>query len=363
MTEIDHSKYLVYKCLAGSHAYGTNIPGSDTDTRGVFIAPPEFTLSCFQSVEQVQSSEIDETIFELKKFLKLSAECNPNIIELLFTDDKNVLFIDPVFKKIRDNRHLFLSKKARHSFSGYAHSQLHRIKGHHKWIAKPQPAEHPRLGDYCKIVTKNGSVITDPATIRDICQKSFAALTFGGHQFRLFQSPEFFADKLGVFTDDEIQVRGIDVAEDVLDNKAEYIGFLILNMESFKKVYSDWKHYWEWKKNRNPDRAKLEEQFMFDTKHAMHLVRLLKMSEEILEKGEVIVFRPDAQELLDIRNGKFNYQELLDWAEKSEQRLEAMYEKSTLQYSANYKAIDKLYREVVLEYWDRHGLLKEVSNA
>ncbi|AEZ66297.1 hypothetical protein phiTE_131 [Pectobacterium phage phiTE] len=38
-------------------------------------------------------------------------------------------------------------------------------------------------------------------------------------------------------------------------------------------------------KNRNAARHELEEKFGYDTKHAMHLVRLLRMSQEILETG------------------------------------------------------------------------------
>jgi len=131
-------EYCIFRCRAGSHAYGTSLPTSDVDTRGVFIAPPSHVLSCVHKIEQVEDKVTDTVIFELKKFMNLAANCNPNIIELLYTDERNILFMHDAFRRIRKYAHLFLSKKAKHTFSGYAMSQLHRIKGHNKWITQEQ---------------------------------------------------------------------------------------------------------------------------------------------------------------------------------------------------------------------------------
>ena len=79
--------------------------------------------------------------------------------------------------------------------------------------------------------------------------------------------------------------------------------------------------YREWRKNRNPKRAILEEKYGYDTKHAMHLCRLLKMGCEILETGLVHVHRPDREWLLGIREGQLTYRELLEWVRKAETQL------------------------------------------
>lgn len=358
MTEQEFiDKYTIFRCRAGSHAYGTNIASSDIDVRGVFIAPPSHIISCTQFVEQVEVSGEDTTIFELQKFLKLAADCNPNIIELLFTDEENIIEMHPAWEKIRAQRGLFLSKKARHSFSGYAISQLKRIKGHHRWITNPQPKEEPRLINYCKIVNRDGAIITDPLVIEARSRTSFIVETFGRSQFRIFRSPEFFPDKLGFFSEDGNQVRPVNVADDKLIGRAEYYGFLIVNFDEYKKNHRDWKDYWKWKNNRNETRAKLEEQHGFDTKHASHLVRLMRMCKEIITEGRVVVRRPDAAELLEIRSGKFDYEGLIKWSEEMDAELDDLYEHSTLRYSADKQSIDELYREVVLEFWREKGLL------
>ena len=43
----------------------------------------------------------------------------------------------------------------------------------------------------------------------------------------------------------------------------------------------------------------------YDSKNAAHCVRLLRMASEYLRTGELVVFRPDAAELLDIKRGKW----------------------------------------------------------
>lgn len=62
---------------------------------------------------------------------------------------------------------------------------------------------------------------------------------------------------------------------------------------------------------RNPARAALEKAHGYDTKHAMHLVRLMRMGIEALRSGELHVRRPDADELAAIRDGALSFDELL----------------------------------------------------
>ena len=95
----------------------------------------------------------------------------------------------------------------------------------------------------------------------------------------------------------------------------------------------------------------MEAESGYDRKHASHLVRLLSMCKEILENGEVKVFRPDAKELLDIRNGKWSYDELINWAEEQEKSLDVFYKsgKSPLPKKPNLNKIDDLCLEIIEE--------------
>lgn len=117
---------VIFKCIYGSHLFGTNTAESDLDTRGVFIPTEEFYLGFLNRVEQVESREPDECLWEISKFLKLCLEANPNLLELLFVplDSRNVLEKSAEWSQIVRNRNIFLSTKVRDTFSGYAESQL-----------------------------------------------------------------------------------------------------------------------------------------------------------------------------------------------------------------------------------------------
>jgi hypothetical protein len=124
---------------------------------------------------------------------------------------------------------------------------------------------------------------------------------------------------------------------------------LLDSERKYRAALRYYKQYQEWKKNRNPIRATMEAKFGFDGKHASHLVRLLRMAEEILTQGKVIVCRPDADELLAIRNGAWKFDDLIQWAADQQEKLDKFYESgaSPLPKVPNYNKIDKLCEELV----------------
>jgi len=130
---------IILKVYKGSHAYGTNHANSDVDIGGVCI-PPKPYLYGFYSFEQYESknytnypsykkteSAADTVFYGLHKFVKLAFNCNPNIIETLFTDRTHVLHCNSLGRMLMDKSHLFLTRRARHTFGGYAFSQLRRL--------------------------------------------------------------------------------------------------------------------------------------------------------------------------------------------------------------------------------------------
>lgn len=135
----------LYLTRHGSHAYGTNIPTSDLDVRGIAVAPIHYYLGISEKFEQaVQNDPIDLTIFDIRKFMRLAADANPNALEIVFTDPTDHLLVHPLMEKVFEARHLFLSKKAKHTFSGYARAQMSRIKSHYRWLKDPPKAPPTR---------------------------------------------------------------------------------------------------------------------------------------------------------------------------------------------------------------------------
>jgi len=138
-------KMAVENCLlfvrTGSVMYGTNIPGkSDNDFMGVFM-PTESHLLGLNNVEQVEFStkssavrakntkdDVDCTLYSLPKYVKLLLNNNPNTLESLFIPENCQLYVHPVMQELLDSKHVFVSKKLYHSFRGYSHSQMERLK-------------------------------------------------------------------------------------------------------------------------------------------------------------------------------------------------------------------------------------------
>lgn len=137
-----------YLTIMGSHAYGCNKPYSDYDVYGFAIRPlndifphlkgeiPGFgrQKKNFEQYNQTaivdknDGQEYDFTIYSMVKYFSLLMECNPNIIESLYTPLNCIIHSTAIGNKVRDNRHIFLHKGLFHRFQGYAMSQLHKMK-------------------------------------------------------------------------------------------------------------------------------------------------------------------------------------------------------------------------------------------
>lgn len=112
--------------LGGSHAYGTNVEGSDVDIRGVALNTKEEIL-LGRDFEQVVDTNTDTTIYSVKKMLKLLSQNNPNTIEMLGLREDQIIYKTPIWDMIMAERDAFISKKVINSFGGYANQQLRRL--------------------------------------------------------------------------------------------------------------------------------------------------------------------------------------------------------------------------------------------
>ena len=118
----------VYKCLVGSRAYGTNFENSDFDYKGIYVQDIRDIVT-FDYKEQIDESK-DITYYEIKRFLELAMKSNPTMLEMLFTED--FLIKDKCLDILFENKHIFLTKKCKQTFVGYAISQIKKAKGLNK---------------------------------------------------------------------------------------------------------------------------------------------------------------------------------------------------------------------------------------
>jgi hypothetical protein len=315
----------------GSHAYGTNTPSSDEDFKGIAIPTKKYFLGTMHRFEQAElkAPDPDAVIYDIRKFFNLAADCNPNIIEVLHTDPSDHFLVSPIGEEILAHKDDFLSKKIKFTFMGYSVAQLKRIKTHKRWIMNPpkEPPTRASLGLPEQTLIPADQLMAAQAEVQkelDRFQFDFMEGMEESAKVGLRSTVSEMLAELKITSDQhwEAAARKIGLSDNlilVMQREREYAG-----------AKREWDQYQNWKKTRNPARAALEEKSGYDTKHAYHLVRLIRMCREILTTGKVLVKRPDREELLTIRNGAWSYEQLIEFADREERELNELYNTTTI---------------------------------
>lgn len=79
-------KNILFLTLSGSHAYGTNVEGSDIDIRGAAGSPD---ILGFNHFEQVIDNKTDTVIFAIGKFVSLAAQNKLDDFSLSISEDED----------------------------------------------------------------------------------------------------------------------------------------------------------------------------------------------------------------------------------------------------------------------------------
>lgn len=122
----DLDSLVIYRCVVGSRAYGLDTEDSDTDRRGIYLAPAELHWSLFGAPEQFEDNGAQECYWELQKFLAMALRANPNILECLYSP--LVEKATPLAEELLAQREIFLSQMIFQTFNGYAMSQFKKIE-------------------------------------------------------------------------------------------------------------------------------------------------------------------------------------------------------------------------------------------
>lgn len=259
----------IYLTKHGSQAYGTALPTSDTDIRGVAIAPKEYYLGCTQVFKQAEQKDPDLTIFELRKFLAMASECNPNVLELLYTDPEDHLERrDPLGNTLLEMREWFLTTRVRHTFSGYATQQLRRINTHYRWLKNP-PTAKPTREEFKlperTLIPKDQLAAAQAAIQKKMDEWSWHDLEHLDPVTRQSIKDEFFRRlcEITQWAWTEVEDKTWRAAANTLGYDTNFIRLMDLERQYTNRL-SEWNKYQEWKAKRNPARAVLEEKFGYD---------------------------------------------------------------------------------------------------
>ncbi len=364
---------LVLLVIAGSRSYGLHTPQSDVDIKGICIPPiPPYKLGILDSFEQADGREHlaplydlltdeenyatyrdcqakgsaiiapDGVVYDIAKFFKLALNANPNILEALFVEEEDIRFISPAGRKIIEARDIFLSKKVVWSYQGYAFAQMKRIKNHRSWLMHP-PKGKPTREDFGlppkrKLLTgdeQNAFLWLLAETLKDKVS-----------EFRLTENTRAeLQDKIDIFG--AIQSGMPDHVwpqiQDLTGAPTQFIQIMQAERK-YKAAQARWKSYQDWLKTRNPKRAELERICGYDSKHGMHLARLMLQGREILSKNTLTVKLPAEQreELMHIRDGNLPFEELEKWFEQEQLAIKQAAKTSALPKTPNHKKANAL---------------------
>ncbi len=309
---------IILLTTGGSHAYGTNVEGSDLDLRGITLESENEILG-LSNFEQFENHATDTTIYGLKKIVGLLLNTNPNVVEMLGTKDEHIFILSKEGKLLKDNIDLFLSKKAMHSFGGYATAQLRRLQNA---LARDN---YPQV------------------------EKEKHILSSINNQMKHLQ------ENYTKFTNEDIRLYIDETDRDDYEEEI-YMDIRLTHypLRDFKSIYSEMHNVVkDYSKLNHRNKKKSDEGL---NKHAMHLVRLLIMGSEILEGKGVNTYREhDKEELLEIRNGKYQkddgtfYSEFFVMVDMLEDRLKYAADNSPLPSKPNFNKVEELVMEIYRE--------------
>ena len=303
---------IIFLTLGGSYSYGTNVETSDVDVRGCALNAPSDLLG-LTNFEQVVHTQTDTTVYAFNKLIKLLLNCNPNTIEMLGCKPEHYFLLTDTGRMMIENRKLFMSKRAVHSFGGYATQQLRRLENAlaRDKMSQGRREEHIRnsmeravqsfKSRYTEFDKGSFILYTDESPREDLDREIFADITLKKFPAREFNSM----------------------------------------INDLTNVLSDYE-----KLNHRNDDNHLN-------KHAMHLIRLYLMCLDILEKGDIVTYRGDDLDLLmSVRHGEYQMedgtyrQEFFDMVNEFEARLAYAKENTALPENPDMKRVEEFVMEV-----------------
>ncbi len=336
--ELKEKGLIILECISGSRAYGLDTPSSDTDIKGVFLLPKKDFYG-LEYTAQVSNPTNDIVYYELGRYMELLAVNNPNILELLNTPKSAVLYKHPFLEEI--NSELILSKLCKNTFGKFALSQIKKAKGLKKKIVNPVGKERKNVLSFCYVNYRQGSIsLKKFLEIKNWKQENCGLINIS-HMKNMF----------GLFYSETIGYKGIiknelsnDIRLSSIPKEEKQEALLYFNKDGYSKYCKEYKEYWDWVENRNEVRYENTKSHgkNYDAKNMMHTFRLLEMAIEIGRDREINVKRPNRNFLLDIKNGNYEYEDLLVMAKERQDEMEKVFENSKLPERPNIEMINEL---------------------
>lgn len=304
----------ILEIRSGSNLYGTNTPESDEDFVGIFVPPIEYLLG-LHNVQEVSfnliskdkenkntKEAVDKKLYELRKFANLALQNNPNILEILFVNQKNIIQLEEPGQILLEIRDSFTSMLCVPRFIGYAHAQKHKM------IIKKEHFQN----------------LLDGYDFLEMFDSKYTMSQV--YDYTLADKNPFFKKEKGM----HIHIGDICFEPAIYVKKAKKL--LKTRIDKFT------------------NRSELILKYGFDTKFASHLIRLLHEAKDLLTEHEIVFPLKNASHILDIKNGNYTIKEIIQEADDLEAELDSLKETSTLQKKPDFNKVENIVIEIMKEY-------------
>jgi predicted nucleotidyltransferase len=371
----------LFLVIRGSRAYGTNIETSDTDYAGVFIQSKEDIFG-FNYKEQINDDKNDTVIYEIKRFLDLLSSNNPTVLELLNTPEDCIIYKDPIFDLVLENRDKFITKVCAKSFGGYGKMQIQKSKGQNKkqnW--EKDKVTRKDVLDFVYVLEGSKSIpwkkwndgryeekfigvvnVPNAMNVYVVYYDTDAHLYFSENiseetriilakQIELLKTRKESGQPIGFGYKGLVKTgEGLNVAESnalrlsSIPKGETPICNIVYNKDGYSEHCKDYKSYEDWLANKNEARwvdVKSHGQ-KIDGKNMMHSKRLTSMGREIAEGKGIIVRREDAEYLISIRRGEVDLESLIESVEKEIKDMDELFASSDLPDSVDRNFVNEL---------------------
>ncbi|WP_281232513.1 nucleotidyltransferase domain-containing protein [Flavobacterium gelatinilyticum] len=326
--DLKSQNLILFEVISGSRSFGLNTPTSDTDLKGVYYLPKEKFFG-LEYIPQISNETNDEVYYEIGRFVELLLKNNPNILEILASPEDCILYKHPLMEHLQLDD--FLSKLCKDSFAGYAVTQIKKARGLNKKIVNPLPKEKKSLLDFCYVL-EGYKTITVSAFLQqhNLKQEQIGLVDLPNSKgtFAMFYDHEKTLGYKGIIqkeTSNEVSLSSIRKNE-------KPIGYLSCNQDGYSKYCKEYTEYWNWIEKRNEERYNTNQKHgkNYDSKNMMHTIRLLQTAEQILAAGKLNIRVSNREELLDIKAGNKEYDDLLEMADNLIASIETHYQSSNL---------------------------------
>lgn len=399
--DIKEKEWLIYEYRRGTFLYGLNNEDSDEDFGGVFMQPNPYLYGLRSKyIDQVADEKNDRVWYELNKFMLLLSRSNPTSLEALFASDKNIIFQHPIMSFIKEHKNDFITKQCFETFGKYAISQISKARFLKKKIAQPM-IEKKDILDFCYVPYEQGSIpIKNWLTMYSLKQEYIGLVNipnmhnmcyiyydwkryFNDENISFDEIIQSFNDKSKKYYNiatilfsylnitDETKLRewfeqyqiqnykGIIrykennivsteiIYSSVLKDEKPF-QIMSFNLFDFQQYCREYREYKTWEKERNPKRYESNLIENYDSKNMMHCMRLMQMCIEIAKGQGFLLDRTniDKDFLMDIRNHKFEYSELMKILNEKKYEMEKAIKESKIKESVNLEDVEKLLLKI-----------------